>query len=505
MLKTNVLGTFAWTNGAYADAYNWLGMPVVCTGGGVHNESDLYNYLKNLTPSNSMPLFTGIYMVQATFGGAGYAAINRVVERLQNEYPGRYVFLRASDLMATAKQYFEIGQKPYKSLTIPGRIEAEDFDNGGLGTAFYDTSKSNQGRKYRNGTGDYVDIGQSGSNFYVGWTEVGEWINYTVNIETAADYQLKLTYASASGIKGLTLMVDDQILTTAELSPTGSSATSGIYSEIVNLPEGNHNLKIQFTASGLNLDCIEFSKVQEVKAPIISGKTYKIISKLSGKALTLSQDNSNNGTDIVQSSYTKSSLQHWEVNLVGSAYYSFQSIASGLYGSMRLNNNVEQYPFAIQDDVNKWGLHYQGNGFYTIGLKGTLLNMEIPNDNMSDGAQVKTGSIKNSDGQLFTLEEVDLQTSINEVLQMNQLLPYPVPFIDEVSIPFSLGRRDVINCSIYSSTGALVYSTHNEYDDGNHVLKCRISSSNGQLVPKGIYLIRLTGKYFKANGKLIKL
>ena len=32
-VKTGVLGTIAWTNGAYRDAYDWLGMPVICTEG----------------------------------------------------------------------------------------------------------------------------------------------------------------------------------------------------------------------------------------------------------------------------------------------------------------------------------------------------------------------------------------------------------------------------------------------------------------------------------------
>ena len=88
-------------------------------------------------------------MVQAGMGGDGYPGINSVVEQLNAEFPGKYVFLKASDLMATSRQYFESVHAPYKELSIPGRIEAEDFDKGGQGVGFYDTSKSNQGGKYR--------------------------------------------------------------------------------------------------------------------------------------------------------------------------------------------------------------------------------------------------------------------------------------------------------------------------------------------------------------------
>ena len=102
-VKTGVLGTIAWTNGAYRDAYDWLGMPVICTGGVVSNKKELYNYLSGVSVSENYPVFTGVYMVQAGMGGDGYPGINSVVEQLNAEFPGKYVFLKASDLMATSR------------------------------------------------------------------------------------------------------------------------------------------------------------------------------------------------------------------------------------------------------------------------------------------------------------------------------------------------------------------------------------------------------------------
>ena len=88
--KTGVVGTFAWSNSSYQDAYNWLGMPVICTGHNIAFEKELYDYLATMKPSSNRPLFTSAYMIQAPFGGQGYAAINRVVERLQKDFPGRF-------------------------------------------------------------------------------------------------------------------------------------------------------------------------------------------------------------------------------------------------------------------------------------------------------------------------------------------------------------------------------------------------------------------------------
>ena len=50
-------------------------MPVVGTGGVCSDEDGIYNYLKDVAARNDIPVFTGVYMVQAGLGGAGYAAI----------------------------------------------------------------------------------------------------------------------------------------------------------------------------------------------------------------------------------------------------------------------------------------------------------------------------------------------------------------------------------------------------------------------------------------------
>ena len=85
---------------------------------------------------------------------------------------------------------------------VPGIIQAEDFDNGGEGIAYHDLSAPNEGGSYR--TTDAVDIEPTtdGSPSYsVGWTQPGEWLNYSVNVATAGTYTLEVRVAS-SGIGG---------------------------------------------------------------------------------------------------------------------------------------------------------------------------------------------------------------------------------------------------------------------------------------------------------------
>ena len=80
---------------------------------------------------------------------------------------------------------------------IPGTIEAEDFDEGGEGLAYYDRHSYNIGRAYRPSEG--VDIATArGGGHYVGWNWTGEWLEYTVFVETAGDYDIDVEVASWS-------------------------------------------------------------------------------------------------------------------------------------------------------------------------------------------------------------------------------------------------------------------------------------------------------------------
>jgi len=90
------------------------------------------------------------------------------------------------------------GGSPYGGVpvSLPGLIEAENFDEGGAGVSYVDSSTTNSGGKYRS-TG--VDIGassDSGGGYYVGWTAAGEWLNYTVTVATAGTYDVDVRVAS---------------------------------------------------------------------------------------------------------------------------------------------------------------------------------------------------------------------------------------------------------------------------------------------------------------------
>ena len=82
-------------------------------------------------------------------------------------------------------------------LAIPGTIQAEDFDHGGEGIAYHDTSLENEGgATYRREAVDVEQTEDAGGGYDVGWVTPEEWLEYTVNVATAGVYTVEVRYAA---------------------------------------------------------------------------------------------------------------------------------------------------------------------------------------------------------------------------------------------------------------------------------------------------------------------
>jgi subtilisin family serine protease/predicted Rdx family selenoprotein len=79
---------------------------------------------------------------------------------------------------------------------VPGLIEAENFDDGGEGIAYHDTTGGNYGGKYRSTDVDIESTSDVGGGYDLGWVAASEWLKYTVSVTTTATYTLELRVAS---------------------------------------------------------------------------------------------------------------------------------------------------------------------------------------------------------------------------------------------------------------------------------------------------------------------
>ncbi|MCB9220171.1 MAG: alpha-L-fucosidase, partial [Ignavibacteriales bacterium] len=169
-----------------------------------------------------------------------------------------------SEKAATFKWKFvevcEIQQSPYKPNTIPGIIEAEDYDIGCPDEVYHDSDEVNQGGHYRPTEG--VDIDKCSEGGYnLGWINAGEWVTYTINVIKDATYKISFQTATNSDNGKMHLECDDENKTGIISIPnTAGFQNWTVIEKTIELKAGEQTLKIVFDGGPFNLDKIIFAE-----------------------------------------------------------------------------------------------------------------------------------------------------------------------------------------------------------------------------------------------------
>jgi hypothetical protein len=156
----------------------------------------------------------------------------------------------------------EMKQEAFKPHTIPCTIEAEDFDTGCPGEAYYDRDDINEGGQYRLNTG--VDIEKcSAGGYNIGWTHAGDWMAYTVNVNKTASYQVSFMIASSYDSGKLHLECDDVDKTGIISIPnTNGFQNWVIIKKTIQLDAGPHVLKLVVDGDLFNIDKMIFEEMK---------------------------------------------------------------------------------------------------------------------------------------------------------------------------------------------------------------------------------------------------
>src|SRR5437763_656287 len=159
----------------------------------------------------------------------------------------RYEPLESRRLLSAAAPTPFLGH-PFNITT--DTIEAENFDNGGEGVAYHDTTPANIGGQYRNTAVDVVAAGSNG--FSVGHTAAGEWLVYSLNVATAGTYQFQSSVAEVGTGAAFHMEIDGRNVTGSIAVPnTGNwrlfqPVTSGPFT----LSAGPHVMRVMMDRNG---------------------------------------------------------------------------------------------------------------------------------------------------------------------------------------------------------------------------------------------------------------
>ncbi len=160
------------------------------------------------------------------------------------------------------KEVCELNQKAFRQNSIPGTIEAEDFDMGCMADAYFELNESNSGGKYRLDEPVDIDTCLAGG-YVVGWTNKGEWMAYTVNIKKTAAYKIEFYVAAPSDQAKFHLECDgvDRIGIINAPNTAGYQNWETV-NKSVKLDAGKHVLKLVIDNGGLNLDKMVFKEMK---------------------------------------------------------------------------------------------------------------------------------------------------------------------------------------------------------------------------------------------------
>ena len=164
----------------------------------------------------------------------------------------------ANSAMASAT-FVNATNEPWALIPVPGRVEAENYRVGGEGVGYSDTTSGNSGHLYR---ADKVDIefcGDANGGYNIGWTAVGEWLAYTLDVAQNNQYDFVFRIASGSaGEKTISVQLDG--VAVGSVSSTRNDGWQAYFDVTltgVYLTKGTHQMKILLDTAGVNLNYLD--------------------------------------------------------------------------------------------------------------------------------------------------------------------------------------------------------------------------------------------------------
>jgi len=150
------------------------------------------------------------------------------------------------------------GGRPRK---LPGHLQVEEYDRGE--GAYHDANEQNRGNAFRLDEG--VDVGRvegGDGGFYIGWTQPGESLHYTVEITQAGSYRVEACVAHA-GTGGGTFHIElyeggiaRRLAPLFTIPATGGwQVWKAIAGGLCELPAGRQTLRIVFDSPGNLSSC----------------------------------------------------------------------------------------------------------------------------------------------------------------------------------------------------------------------------------------------------------
>jgi beta-glucosidase len=257
---------------------------------------------------------------------------------------------------------FSQPQLPYGGVvsTLPGRIEAENYDTGGESVAYFNTTVGNPGGVYRSDDVGIEPTSDTGGGYDVGWLNTGEWLEYTVNPpDPTVKYSISLRVAAPAAGGQLRVRLNGTVLGTVAIPNTGGSQSW----QTVTLPAvslaggiGSQALRLEVITNGFSINWIGLNSTQ-------SGGNIALLKAATASSLENSSYPATNAFDGNLSTRWSSAFSdpQWIYVDLGATYNISEVVLywEAAYG--------KSYQIQVSSDATHWTTIYSA----TNGLGGT--------------------------------------------------------------------------------------------------------------------------------------
>jgi hypothetical protein len=151
------------------------------------------------------------------------------------------------------------------AASVPGTLQAENYDTGGQGLAYNVTSVNGSANGYRPDGVDLEATADAGRGYNLGWTAGGQWFRYTVNAATAGPYTVSFRVSSPAGATDAFHLANASgtNLSGAVNTPaTGAWQTWTTVTATVTLPAGQQVLTLAEDNGGWNINALSFATAE---------------------------------------------------------------------------------------------------------------------------------------------------------------------------------------------------------------------------------------------------
>ena len=163
------------------------------------------------------------------------------------------------------------GDKPFGGTPapVPGTVQVANYDTGGQGVAYNTAAGNGTANSYRadgtdlENTADTQDTSPPGGPYDMGWTNAGQWFNYTVQVATSGIYTVSFRVSAPAAVGDALHLADSSganLSGAVAVPATGGYQTWTTVTANVTLAAGAQTLTVKQDAGGWNLHFLSFAQ-----------------------------------------------------------------------------------------------------------------------------------------------------------------------------------------------------------------------------------------------------